>query len=71
MTAVVNAQAYRNQTLPDAEASVLRSVNGARAEGAGDSRQGRGRGLELFARWSRNIAPSPAGIFLPPPPGDA
>jgi membrane protease subunit HflK len=33
VTAVVNAQAYRNQTLPAAETSVLLSANSARAEG--------------------------------------
>jgi regulator of protease activity HflC (stomatin/prohibitin superfamily) len=34
VTAVVNAQAIRNRTVPFAEASVLTSENGARAEGA-------------------------------------
>jgi regulator of protease activity HflC (stomatin/prohibitin superfamily) len=34
VTAVVNAQVYRNQNVPAAEASVLRNLNAARAEGA-------------------------------------
>ncbi|HEY7160635.1 MAG TPA: protease modulator HflK [Acidobacteriota bacterium] len=34
VTAIVSAQVYRNQTVPAAEASVLRSLNGARAESA-------------------------------------
>ena len=33
-TAIVNAQAYRNRTVPDAESFVLRSVNRAGADGA-------------------------------------
>jgi regulator of protease activity HflC (stomatin/prohibitin superfamily) len=34
VTAAVNAQLFRNQTLPEAEASVLTTENTARAEGA-------------------------------------
>jgi regulator of protease activity HflC (stomatin/prohibitin superfamily) len=34
VTAMVNAQVFRNQTVPSAETAVLVSVNGARAQGA-------------------------------------
>ena len=34
MTAIVNAQVYRNQTVPAAESFVVKSANAARAEGA-------------------------------------
>ena len=46
VTAVVNAQAYRNETVPAAEASVVADENTARAEGA-EPLPGGGRGLEL------------------------
>ena len=47
VTAVVNAQVFRNQTVPAAEASVLKGVNAARAEGRGSPGKGGGRGVEL------------------------
>ncbi len=71
VTAVVNAQAFRNQTVPAAEASVA----------DGREHRSRGRRRSALARaageaWSFRTLESqyraaPAGILLPPPSGDA
>ena len=59
VTAVVNAQTFRNRTIPDAEASVVAGRTG-RARGRRRSpRPGRGRGVGVFERWNPSIAPRP------------
>ena len=70
VTAVVNAQAFRNQTVPAAEASVLMSENTARADGAQDLALSSGRGLEL-PYFGVTVSVCPPGLPLPPPSGDA
>ena len=62
VTAVVNAQAYRNQTVPAAEAAVLTEREcGPRGRRAGAGAWRRAK-PGAFARWSRSIAPRPRNI---------
>ena len=63
VTAVVNAQAFRNQTVPAAEASVVADENTARAEGAEALARAAGE-AGAFARWNRSIAPRPQEYFF-------
>ena len=71
VTAVVNAQAYRNRDRAGGRGVRSGEPNTARAEGARSPGQGGGRGVELSARWSRSIARVAGGILLPAPSGDA
>jgi regulator of protease activity HflC (stomatin/prohibitin superfamily) len=53
VTAVVNAQAYRNQTVPLAESSVLVGANGARAEGVNNMALATGEAWSFLALESQ------------------
>ena len=70
VTAVVNAQAFRNRTVPAAEASVLVGENTARAEGAEALARAAGEAWS-FRTLESQYRSRARGIFLPPPSGDA
>ena len=59
VTAVVNAQALRNQTVPAAEASVLASENSARAQGAGALARATGEAWSFLTLQAQYRAASP------------
>ena len=70
VTAVVNAQAFRNQTVPATEAVVVSNENTARAEGAEALALAAGEAWSFRTLESQYRA-APAGILLPSPSGDA
>ncbi len=62
-TAIVNAQAYRNRTVPEAETFVLRSVNGAGADGAEALAKAAGQAW-AFRTLEAQFRASPAEYFF-------
>ena len=62
-TAIVNAQVYRNQTVPQAEAAVLNGVNGARAQGAENLAKAAGQAWS-FRTLESQFRASPADFYF-------